>query len=112
LGIAADWNLQVMKSIISGAVFALTLATAAPSSAEPGCSARFCVDSTPIGVIWADPEGKKILLKELPPIEQYMDQIKEMTLVQVAPESGGQIDEAKLKALKADFDAMGPAAKK
>jgi len=100
-----------MKSMIPGLLAALALSAGAPALAETNCAAKFCVESTPLGVIWADPEGKKVLLKELPPIEQYMDQIKDMTLVQVAPQSDGRIDDAKLKALQADFDALGPAKK-
>ena len=79
-------------------------ATASPAAAAPG---RFSVDKTPIGVIWADPKGKAVLLKQLPPIEMYMDMIKDMTLAQVAPQSGGAIDDAKLKAIQADLDAIG-----
>ena len=43
---------------------------------------------------------------ELPPIEMYLDMIKDMTLVQVAPQSGGAIDDAELKAIQADLDAI------
>jgi hypothetical protein len=100
-----------MKSMIPGVLAAFALSVGAPALAQAACAARFCVDSTPIGVIWADPEGKKILLKELPPIEQYMDQIKDETLAQVAPESDGRIDDAKLKALQDDFNTLGPATK-
>lgn len=101
-----------MKSMIPCALLAVALLTGAPARAEPGCAARFCTDSTLISVIWADPEGKKVLLKELPEIGQFMDQIKDMTLAQVAPESDGRIDDAKLKALQADFVALGPVPKK
>ena len=57
-------------------------------------------------MIWADPKGKAVLLKQLPPIEMYMDMIKDQTLAQVAPQSGGAIDDAKLKAIQADLDAI------
>jgi len=77
-----------------------------PAAASSATSGRFSVDKTPIGVIWADPQGKAVLLKQLPPIEMYMDTIKDMTLVQVAPQSGGAIDDAKLKAIQADLDAI------
>jgi hypothetical protein len=80
-----------------------------PSSAQApaaACAGKFCVDKTPIGTIWADPKGKEVLLKQLPPLEQYMDQIKDMTLAQVAPMSQGAIDDAKLKAIQADLDAI------
>jgi hypothetical protein len=78
----------------------------APAAAAPAMAGKWSVEKTPIGTIWADPKGKEILLKELPPLEQYMDQIKDMTLSQVAPMSQGAIDDAKLKALQADFDGV------
>jgi hypothetical protein len=101
---------QTIAALVALACFAAAPAvaqpqSAAPSSAAPG-SSRLSVDKTPIGVIWADPKGKDVLLKQLPPIEMYIDMIKEMTLAQVAPQSGGEIDDAKLKAIQADFDAI------
>jgi hypothetical protein len=36
-----------------------------------------------------------------------MDQIKDMTLAQVAPMSQGAIDDAKLKQIQADLDKAG-----
>ena len=79
---------------------------AGPSaSAGAHAPAKYAVDKTPVGVIWADPKGRAVLLKQLPMIEMYIDGIKEMTLVQVAPQSGGVIDDAKLKAIQSDLDA-------
>ena len=78
----------------------------AQTPAPAAAAGKFSVDKTPIGTIWADPKGKEILLKQLPPLEQYMDQIKDMTLAQVAPMSQGAIDDAKLKAIQADLDAI------
>ncbi len=77
-----------------------------PAPAPAAAAGKFSVDKTPIGTIWADPKGKEILLKQLPPLEQYMDQIKDMTLSQVAPMSQGAIDDAKLKAIQADLDQI------
>jgi hypothetical protein len=78
----------------------------APAAAPAAASAKpFSVEKTPIGAIWADPKGKEILLKALPPLEQYMDQIKDMTLSQVAPMSQGAIDDAKLKEIQTALDA-------
>lgn len=91
---------------VTGSVPALAQAPAAPTAAANPAAGKYSVDKTPIGVIWADPKGKAILVKELPPIEMYLDGIKEMTLVQVAPQSGGAIDDAKLKAIQAEFDAV------
>lgn len=99
-----------VKTKIAGAVIAMAALIAVPAFAQPqgapAAAAKYYVDKTPIRVIWADPKGKEVLLKQLPPIEMYMDTIKDMTLVQVAPQSGGAIDDAKLKAIQADLDAI------
>ena len=50
-----------------------------------------------------NPRRVRIFLAEKG-IEQYMDQIKDMTLAQVAPMSQGAIDDAKLKQIQADLD--------
>ena len=63
-------------------------------------------NKTPIGQIIANPAAKAVLEKALPTIDQYYDQIKEMTLAQVAPMSQGALDDAKLKALQAEFDKI------
>ena len=78
----------------------------AAASAAAQVASKYSVDKTLIGVLWADPKGREVLLKELPPIEMYLDMIKDMTLTQVAPQSGGAIDEAKLKAIQVDLDAI------
>ena len=78
----------------------------AQTPAPAAAAGKFSVDKTPIGTIWADPKGKEILLKALPPLEQYMDQIKDMTLSQVAPMSQGAIDDAKLKEIQAALDQV------
>ena len=81
---------------------ALAQAPAAPAAAAGPMS----VDKTTIGALWANPTSKAVLEKDVPGIEQYMDQIKDMTLAQVAPMSQGAIDDAKLKAIQADLDAI------
>ena len=104
-----------MKTLIAGLAALTALAAVpafaqtpapSPSAAAPAAGGKWSVEKTPIGTIWADPKGKEVLLKQLPPLEQYMDQIKDMTLAQVAPMSQGAIDDAKLKAIQADFDAV------
>jgi len=106
-----------MKTRILAGFVAVAVLAAAPAFAQqpaggasapaPSASAgKYSVEKTPIGTIWADPKGKEILLKQLPPLEQYMDQIKDMTLSQVAPMSQGAIDDAKLKAIQADLDGI------
>ena len=104
-----------MKTLVAGLAALATLAAVpafaqapapAAAPAAPAAAGKYSVEKTPIGTIWADPVGKAILLKQLPPLEQYMDQIKDMTLSQVAPMSQGAIDDAKLKAIQADLDAI------
>ena len=97
--------------LVAGLAALATLAavptvTFAQTPAPAAAAGKFSVEKTPIGTIWADPKGHEILLKQLPPLEQYMDQIKDMTLSQVAPMSQGAIDDAKLKALQAEFDKI------
>jgi hypothetical protein len=79
----------------------------APAPAAPAAGGAMSVDKTTIGAIWADEKGKAVLQKDVPGIEQYMDQIKDMTLSQVAPMSQGAIDDAKLKQIQADLDKAG-----
>ena len=74
---------------------------AAPAAAAAG---PLSVEKTPIGTIIANPAAKAALEKAVPTIDQYYDQIKEMTLAQVAPMSQGALDDAKLKALQEEFD--------
>ncbi|MFI4966744.1 MAG: hypothetical protein ACHP9T_15425 [Caulobacterales bacterium] len=64
------------------------------------------VDKTTIGALMANPGAKAVLEKDVPGIDQYLDQIKDMTLTQVAPMSQGAIDDAKLKTIQADLDKM------
>ena len=80
---------------------------AAPAAAPAAAaSAKLSVESTPIGEIVKNEKAKAALEKQLPEITAYYDQIGSMTLAQVAPMSQGAIDDAKLKAIQADFDAI------
>ncbi len=86
--------------LVAGLAALATLASAASAlAADP-----LTVDKSTIGTIWADAKGKEVLQKDVPGIEQFMDQIKDMTLSQVAPMSQGAIDDAKLKQIQADLD--------
>jgi hypothetical protein len=76
---------------------------AAPAAAAGG---KISVETTPIGDIIKNPEAKATLEKALPEIPQFYDQIATMTLAQVAPMSQGALDDAKLKALQAEFDKL------
>lgn len=85
---------------------AQTQAAAAPAAASATASAGLSVDKTPIGDIIKNEKAKAALEAALPPITQYYDQISGMTLAQVAPMSQGAIDDAKLKAIQAEFDKI------
>ena len=100
-----------MKTRMIGALAALATLAAVPAFAQtpapaPAAAGALSVDKTTIGALVANPAAKAILLKELPPLEQYLDQIKDMTLAQVAPMSQGAIDDAKLKSIQAQLDAI------
>jgi hypothetical protein len=103
-------KIQTLAVLAAVAGLAAAPAFAQPASATASsasaASGKLSVDKTPIGVIWADAKGRAVLLKHLPPIEMYLEMIKDMTLVDVAPQSGGEISEAKLKAIQADLDAI------
>ena len=95
--------------LVAGLAALATLATlaAVPAFAQAPAapaSGPMSVDKTTIGALWANPSAKAVLEKDVPGIDQYMDQIKDMTLAQVAPMSQGAIDDAKLKQIQADLD--------
>ena len=103
-----------MKTTTLAALAALATLAAAPALAQAPAAAPapaaaagpLSVEKTPIGTLWANPAAKEVLVKQLPEIEQYMDQIKDMPLAQVAPMSQGAIDDAKLKAIQAELDKI------
>jgi hypothetical protein len=76
----------------------------APAPAPAAGGGAMSVDKTTIGALMANPAAKAVLEKDVPGIDQYLDQIKDMTLTQVAPMSQGAIDDAKLKQIQADLD--------
>jgi hypothetical protein len=98
-----------MKTLAFAAALALS-ALAAPAFAQTpapaAASGKISVETTPIGDIIKNPDAKAALEKALPEIPQFYDQIATMTLAQVAPMSQGAIDDAKLKALQAEFDKI------
>ncbi|MBW8814758.1 MAG: hypothetical protein JF588_15165 [Caulobacterales bacterium] len=88
-----------MKSIAIAAALAVSALAApafaadptpAPAAAAP--DAKLSVENSTIEQIIANPAAKAALEKELPQIPAYYDQIKTMTLSQVAPMSQGAID--------------------
>src|SRR4051794_3598238 len=101
-----------MKSIALAAALAVSALAAPafaadpPAAAAPADAGKLSVETSTIEQIIANPAAKAALEKELPQIPAYYDQIKSMTLSQVAPMSQGAIDDAKLKAIQADFDSI------
>ena len=89
------------------AVPAFAQAPAAATTTTTTTAGPMSVEKTTIAALWANPTSKAVLEKDVPGIEQYMDQIKDMTLAQVAPMSQGAIDDAKLKQIQADLDKAG-----
>jgi len=79
-------------------------AAAAPAAAP--AAGGLSVETTPIGDIIKNEKAKAALETALPEIPQFYDQIATMTLTQVAPMSQGAIDDAKLKAIQAEFDKI------
>lgn len=93
----------IVAALIAGPALAQTPAPAAPAAAASG---KVSVETTPIGDIVKNEKAKAVLEKALPEIAQFYDQIATMTLAQVAPMSQGAIDDAKLKAIQAEFDKL------
>lgn len=97
-----------MKTTLVAGLAALATLAAVPAFAQDqATTAGMTVDKTTIGAMWDNPTSKAILQKDLPGIEQFLDQIKDMTLAAVAPMSQGAIDDAKLKQIQADLDKAG-----
>ena len=102
-----------MKTLALAAALAVTALAApalaqtpAPAPAAMPAAGKISVETTPIGDLIKNPEAKAALEKALPEIPQFYDQIATMTLAQVAPMSQGALDDAKLKALQAEFDKL------
>ena len=96
--------LALVAALAVASMAAPALAQTAPAAAP--AAGALSVETTPIGDIIKNEKAKAALEKMLPEITQFYDQIATMTLVQVAPMSQGAIDDAKLKSLQAEFDAM------
>jgi len=101
-----------MKFVTLAALAAFAVAAAAPAVAQQAPAAQapaagaLSVEKTPISEIIKNEQAKAALEKALPEITQFYDQIGAMTLAQVAPMSQGALDDAKLKALQAEFDKI------
>ena len=101
-GLAALATLAAVPALAQAPAAGATTTTTTTTTTSGGLS----VEKTTIGALWANEKSKAVLQKDVPGIDQYMDQIKDMTLAQVAPMSQGAIDDAKLKVIQADLDAI------
>jgi hypothetical protein len=97
-------GLAALATLAAVPAFAQAPASEAPAPAA--AAGPLSVEKSPISQIIANPAAKAALEKAVPTIDQYYDQIKEMTLAQVAPMSQGALDDAKLKALQEEFDKI------
>jgi TolA-binding protein len=100
-------GLAALATLAAVPALAQAPATTTTTTTTTAAAGPMSVEKTTIGALWANPTSKAVLEKNVPGIEQYMDQIKDMTLAQVAPMSQGAIDDAKLKAIQADLDKAG-----
>ena len=96
--------LALVAALAVASMAAPALAQTAPAAAP--AAGALSVETTPIGDIIKNEKAKAALEKMLPEITQFYDQIATMTLAQVAPMSQGAIDDAKLKSLQTEFDAI------
>jgi NAD(P)H-dependent FMN reductase len=96
-------TLALVAALAVASMAAPAMAQTAPAAAAAGA---ISVETTPIGDLIKNEAAKPALEKALPEITQFYDQIATMTLAQVAPMSQGALDDAKLKALQAEFDKI------
>ena len=105
----------MMKTLTAGAIAAALTAGAASAqeaakpaapAAAPAASGKINVATTLISDVVKNAAAKAILEKAVPEIAPYYDQIGGMTLQDLAPMSQGALDDAKLKALQAEFDKL------
>ena len=97
----------IAAALTAGAAYAQPAAApAAPAAAAPAASGKISIATTPINDVIKNAAAKAILEKALPEIVPYYDQIGAMTLQDLAPMTQGALDDAKLKALQAEFDTL------
>jgi hypothetical protein len=104
------------KYILGAALVAAS--SALPVAAETAGSqavtkAVYSTATTPIGTLMDDPVAKAILARHLPAVvsNPQFEMARGMTLVDIAPMSGGVITEVAMKAINQDLRAAAPAAK-
>jgi len=104
-----------MKTTLFAAAAALCMLAAAPALAQapapaaaPAAAAALSVEKTPIETLVANPAAKAVLDKDLPGLTTHpaYEQLKTMTLTEVAQMSQGALDDAKLKVIQADLDQV------
>ena len=109
---------SILATLAAGAG-ALVLATASQALAQPAAAAAPAsapipaapgapsVESTSIGDLMSNPTAKAVLEKDMPALVSYpgLDQIKDMTLRAISVYPEAQLDDAKLKAIQADFNS-------
>ncbi len=93
-----------LSALALGAASPLWAQTSTPIPAAPGAGS---VETTPIGDLLASPADHAVLEKDMPLLISYpgLDDIKSMTLRMISAYPEAQLDDAKLKAIQADFDA-------
>jgi len=92
---------------------AVVLAAASPLWAQtapppiPSAPGAGSVENTTIGDLLANPADHAVLEKDMPKLISYpgLDDIKGMTLRAISAYPEAELDDAKLKAIQADFDA-------
>jgi hypothetical protein len=100
----------IAAAMTAGAAHAQPAVAPAPAPAAPAAAApaagKINVTTTLIQDVIKNPAAKAALEKAVPEIAPYYDQIGGMTLTDLAPMSQGALDDAKLKALQAEFDKL------
>ena len=91
--------------LVAGMGLAPAMAQTAPA-APAAAAGKLDVSKTPINDIIKNEKAKAILVKTLPEIEPYFDQIGTMSLAEVQPMSQGAIDDAKMKAIQDEFNKL------
>ena len=99
-----------MKSTLLAIAAAATLLAGAASAqtAIPAAAGAMSVESSTIGDLIADDSSKAVIAKDLPQLLAYpgLDQIKGMTLRAISAYPEAQLDDAKLKMIQTDLDAV------
>ncbi|MDB5874798.1 MAG: hypothetical protein JWQ07_4240 [Ramlibacter sp.] len=102
-------GLAAAAAVFGGALAQTANSAAAGPVMAPAAVASMSVDKTLIGDLWANQAARAVLLRTIPEIAPFVEQIKGITLRQSAPMSQGGLDDAKLKVIQDDFDKAGAA---